>query len=88
MLIPRSYGNALMYLVASSNQSSGYISGQSSLTGSNIGGRRPNQGYSNFDLSPQARQSNGGGAMFVARWGLSRGAFPARSDWSWRSVIT
>lgn len=88
MIIPSTYGNALMYLQDSSNQSSGYMTGQSGLSGSNIGGRKPNAGYSNFDLTTQARQSTGGASMFVGLWGLSRAAFPSRSDWSWRSVVT
>ncbi len=88
MLTPATYGNALAYLVNSSNQSSGYINAQSGLSGSNIGGRIPNAAYSNFDLSPQNRRAFAAGSMFVARFGLSRAAFPARSDWRWISVPT
>jgi hypothetical protein len=74
----------LAYLVNSSNQSSGYMTGQSGLSGSNIGGRRAAAGYSNFDLAAQTRMTAGaGGSIFVARWGLNFAAFPVRSDWRW-----
>ena len=87
MITPNSYRNALMYLNGSSNQSSAFINGAADLSGSNIGGRSVNAGYGNFDLTPQARALSTANIL-VARFGLSRVAFPMRADWSWRSVPT
>lgn len=88
MLTPMTYGNALMALNGSSNQSSGYMTGVDQLGGSNIGLRRGNAGYANFDLTTQARQAVGTTSIFVGLWGLSRAAFPNNTDWSWRSIPT
>lgn len=88
MLTPMTYGNSLMALNGSSNQSSGYMTGVDQLGGSNIGLRRGNAGYANFDLTPQARQGVGTTSIFAGLWGLSRAAFPNRPDWRWISIET
>lgn len=87
MITPDTYGNSLMYLNNSSNDSSAFISGRYALLGSNIANRRANSVYSNFDRAANLRTTTRA-SIIVARFGLSRVAFPANSDWSWRAVPT
>jgi len=88
MITPRTYGNAAMMLTNSSNQSSGYMTGNQTLSGSNIGGSRGNAGYSSFDLAAPARMSRGEASIYVGLWGLSRAAFPNNDNWTWIAVPT
>jgi len=88
MIIPRTYGNSAKAIYNSSNRSSGYISGQQFLSGSNIGTVHPNSGYSNFDQPAEGRMNNATGSIFAGLWGVSRAAFPNQTDWTWRALVT